>query len=147
MLIMSHMNERTSKTKQAKAEQASLTQAEITNSPTARKAHRRNNISTAVGKRLKAIRLEKRISQENLAFSAQFDRAFISDIERGVANPSVLAIATLCYALDITLADLFGTIHLALKPGDTSRRANPSKVAVTAEAVKKSRPKRVPVIR
>nr|WP_284702402.1 helix-turn-helix transcriptional regulator [Herbaspirillum aquaticum] len=96
---------------------------------------------------MRAVRLESKLSQENLAFNAQFDRAFISDIERGVANPSIMALATLCYALNITLADLFATINLSLKPGDETRRKNPAKTDSSITEKKKMGQRQVPKIR
>lgn len=86
--------------------------------------HKRNKVCTAIGKSLKAMRISRDVSQETLAFNAQIDRTYISQIERGVANPSVLALGTICYALGITLAELFESVNVSLKPGDPTRRSN-----------------------
>jgi transcriptional regulator with XRE-family HTH domain len=85
---------------------------------------KRNKVCTAIGKSLKAIRIAANKSQETLAFEAEVDRTYISQIERGVANPSVLTLANLCFALDATLADLFAPVEIAMPPSGHSRRVN-----------------------
>lgn len=88
---------------------------------------KRNVVCTSVGKSLKRLRLAAKLSQLDLANAAEVDRAYLSHIERGVGNPSVLTLANLCYVLGITLADLFKEVNVALPPGgETSRRANSS---------------------
>lgn len=87
-------------------------------------ADKRNKVCTSIGKSLKSIRIAAKKSQETLAFDAEVDRTYISQIERGVANPSVLTLANLCFALGITLADLFQSVKVALEPGNATRRSN-----------------------
>ncbi|MFM0072605.1 helix-turn-helix transcriptional regulator [Paraburkholderia sediminicola] len=82
---------------------------------------RRNAVATAVGKRVKACRIEADKSQEELAYEACLDRTRVSAIERGIANPTVETLATICYVLGITLSDLFEPLKLALKPSDEHR--------------------------
>lgn len=84
--------------------------------------HRRSPVATAVGARVKACRIEADKSQEELAYEACLDRTRVSAIERGVANPTVETLATICYVLGITLSDLFGPLALALKPSGEHRR-------------------------
>lgn len=93
--------------------------------PLKKPADKRNKVCTAVGKNLKAIRIEANKSQETLAFDADVDRTYVSQIERGAANPSVITLANLCYALDITLADLFAPVAIALPPAGPERKPPP----------------------
>lgn len=86
-----------------------------------------NKVGIALGKSLKAHRHGKDKSQEALGFEAEVDRTYISQIERGVGNPSVLTLATLCYALGITLADLFASVDVSLEPDALQRRSNQAK--------------------
>lgn len=81
-------------------------------------------ISIALGKRIKQCRHAADKSQETLAFEAHVDRTYISSIERGIANPSIETLANICYALNVTLAELFEPLgEVSLKPtGD--RRVN-----------------------
>jgi transcriptional regulator with XRE-family HTH domain len=85
---------------------------------------KRNKVCTAIGKSLKSIRIAANKSQETLAFDAEVDRTYISQIERGVANPSALTLANLCYALDTTLAELFAPVKLGMPPAGHTRRVN-----------------------
>ena len=92
----------------------------------------RNPVSAAVGSSLKKRRISLNISQVSLASKAEVDRAFISRIEQGVANPSVHTLANICYALGITLADFFSEINLSLRPEkDEPRRSNAAQPKVS----------------
>lgn len=97
---------------------------------------KRNEVCTAIGKSLKEQRIAKDKSQETLAFDAEVDRTYISQIERGVANPSALTLANLCYALDIALSELFEPVKISLPPDGMQRRANKAQPDLI---VKKSR--------
>lgn len=59
------------------------------------------------GQRIKKIRKEKGISQEELAFSCGLHRTYISDVERGTRNVSIDNIYKLSRALDVSLKYLF----------------------------------------
>jgi transcriptional regulator with XRE-family HTH domain len=82
---------------------------------------RRNPVATALGQRVKACRIEADKSQEELAHAACLDRTRVSAIERGIGNPTVETLATICYVLGITLSDLFAPLTLSLKPSDEHR--------------------------
>jgi transcriptional regulator with XRE-family HTH domain len=64
-------------------------------------------ILKAFGQRVKSVRLERAISQEELGHIAELDRTYISGIERGIRNVSLLNIARLAKALDVEPAELF----------------------------------------
>jgi transcriptional regulator with XRE-family HTH domain len=53
------------------------------------------------GKRLQAARLAKGWSQEKLAFEADLDRTYVSSVERGRRNISIVNIYKLAKALDL----------------------------------------------
>ncbi|WP_145602785.1 helix-turn-helix domain-containing protein [Yersinia intermedia] len=59
------------------------------------------------GERVRNIRLEKKISQEELALTANLDRTYISGVERGKRNLSVVNIYKIAYALGIETKELF----------------------------------------
>ena len=57
------------------------------------------DLCALVGGNVRRYRKAARLSQEDVAHRAGLDRTYLSDIERGVANPSVnvlLGIATVC---------------------------------------------------
>jgi len=91
----------------------------------AKPAEARNFVSLAVGDRLKESRIRANVSQLTLASEAHIARQFISEIERGVANPSIGVLAILCHVLGMTLAEFFSELDISLPPNeDEPRRAN-----------------------
>lgn len=59
-----------------------------------------------LGDRIKKIRTEKGLSQEELAYLASFDRTYISLLERAKRNPSYFNLLKLSKGLNISLSDL-----------------------------------------
>jgi transcriptional regulator with XRE-family HTH domain len=59
-----------------------------------------------VGERLRRARLAKGLSQEALAHTANMDRSYVSGLERGEFNVSLLALAKLARILDLRLGAL-----------------------------------------
>ena len=60
-----------------------------------------------MGKRIRELRSRKPWSQERLADEAHLDRSYMSGIERGVRNVSVLTVAKIAKALRVSLTTLF----------------------------------------
>ena len=61
---------------------------------------------TRFGERLRAIRLEKGLSQEKVADLAGLHRNYVSSVERGERNISIVNIDKLAKALNVPMADL-----------------------------------------
>ncbi len=59
-----------------------------------------------LGRNVRRHRLAAGLSQEELAFRAGMDRSYLSDIERGRRNPTLLTIQDLAVPLNIQVADL-----------------------------------------
>ena len=59
------------------------------------------------GERLRQIRLEKGVSQEALAAAADLHRTYVSSVERGERNVSIVNIARLAAALDVPVREFF----------------------------------------
>jgi transcriptional regulator with XRE-family HTH domain len=51
------------------------------------------------GRNVRRLREEAGLSQEQLAFEAGMKRGYLSDLERGVRNPTIRALARLATAL------------------------------------------------
>jgi transcriptional regulator with XRE-family HTH domain len=51
---------------------------------------------------VRSLRHEKKLSQEELAFEADIDRTYVSQIERSIINPSLLVLHKVALALDTT---------------------------------------------
>ncbi len=59
-----------------------------------------------VGARLRKLRTAKGWSQERLAFASEMDRSYVSGLERGEFNVSLIALAKLARALDVRVGVL-----------------------------------------
>ena len=59
-----------------------------------------------VGRNVKRLRKERGLSQEQLAFETELHRTYISGIERGIRNPTVLILEKLAKALKVGPAEL-----------------------------------------
>lgn len=68
-------------------------------------AHRHRTL-TAFGSNLRSERERKKLTQEKLAEKADLDPSYISGIERGVRNPSILSVVRIAKALGTTVSDL-----------------------------------------
>ncbi len=60
---------------------------------------------------VKVLRLDCGLSQEELAFRAELDRTYISQIERGIGNPSVLVLVKIAKVLGVEIQELFIKKH------------------------------------
>ncbi|MBD3738762.1 MAG: helix-turn-helix transcriptional regulator [Pseudomonas balearica] len=59
------------------------------------------DVVARLGKNVRILRTEARLSQEELAFRANMKRGYLSDLERGTRNPSVRALGRLAEALGV----------------------------------------------
>lgn len=59
-----------------------------------------------VGENVRRLRLERGLTQEQLAFEAQIDLTYMGGIERGQRNPSLLVIARIAKSLQVKPVDL-----------------------------------------
>jgi transcriptional regulator with XRE-family HTH domain len=59
-----------------------------------------------VGKNVRKLRMQKRLTQEELAFAAKIDLTYVGGIERGKRNPSLLVMARMAEALSVPLVRL-----------------------------------------
>lgn len=55
---------------------------------------------------VKRLRAARALSQESLAFDAEIDRTYVSQIERAVINPSLLVMHKVARALGASVAEL-----------------------------------------
>jgi transcriptional regulator with XRE-family HTH domain len=60
-----------------------------------------------LGERIKAIRLKKNLTQNQLAIECNFEKASMSRIESGQSNPTIRTLYKICAALDIHINELF----------------------------------------
>jgi transcriptional regulator with XRE-family HTH domain len=65
-----------------------------------------SDVTVRFGKRLREVRTKKGISQERLAEKAGLHRTYVSSVERGERNISLINIESLAAALDVSMAEL-----------------------------------------
>jgi transcriptional regulator with XRE-family HTH domain len=65
------------------------------------------NYKEIVGKKVKTLRLESELSQETLADRCGIFRTYLSRIESGSANPSIVVLVALARSLSVMPHELF----------------------------------------
>ena len=66
-----------------------------------------SGIVESLGQRIRHIRNERQMSQEELAFKAGISAAHLGQIERALKNPTIDTISKIAGALNVPLSDLF----------------------------------------
>ena len=64
------------------------------------------DIRKLLGNKIRLIRIQKKISQEELAFDSNLHRTYISDVERGRRNISIKNIEKIAKALKVSIKRL-----------------------------------------
>lgn len=67
---------------------------------------RRMDLVATLGRNIRRLREEAGLSQEQLAFDAGMKRSYLSDMERGVRNPTVRALGRIAFALKVEPGEL-----------------------------------------
>ncbi len=62
----------------------------------------------AFGQAVRERRLQLGVSQEKLGFLSGLDRTYVSALERGVRNPTVLVLWKVAKGLEATLGEILG---------------------------------------
>jgi len=71
------------------------------------------DIRERFGYAVKSLREESGLTQEDLADKAAIHRTYLSDIERGARNVSLVNIERIATALKVSIGDLFKRIESA----------------------------------
>lgn len=75
--------------------------------PPRRRVKPRSSVTAALGESVRQFRLERNLTQEELADRADMDHfSTIGNIERGTANATFLTLIRLAEALDVRFGDL-----------------------------------------
>lgn len=70
------------------------------------KSDRDKQLLGLLAKNVGNLRKHTGLSQEELAFQCDIDRTYISKIERGIANPSLLVLFKISDVLQVEIKDL-----------------------------------------
>ena len=63
-------------------------------------------IQEQLGMRIKYLRKQKKWSQEDLALEAGINTKYLSDLERGMRNPTLKILEKISIALNISISEL-----------------------------------------
>ena len=66
-----------------------------------------NILSAKIGTRIRILRDAKNMTQQDLADLCNFDKADMSKIESGKANPTIKTLLKISLALEVEFSDLF----------------------------------------
>ena len=66
-----------------------------------------NSLQIMVGKRIQEIRIEKNISQQDLAAKCNFEKSNMSRLEAGRANATLSTLEIVSKALEVDVIELF----------------------------------------
>lgn len=72
----------------------------------------RSKAHAAFGRAAQALRSEKDLTQQDVAKKMKVPATFVSDIERGVRNPSLSTILALAKALGVKASEILGRAKL-----------------------------------
>ena len=67
------------------------------------------DIKLKIGQRVRGLRKELELSQESLAYKAEVDRTYVTDVENGRRNVSVEILERLIKALEVSFFDFFNS--------------------------------------
>jgi len=60
-----------------------------------------------IGQKIRQLRQEQNLTQEELAFKVGVDRSYMGFVERGEKNPTLSTLMKIAKALKISIKDLF----------------------------------------
>ena len=65
------------------------------------------NLNKIISNRIKALRLKKKLTSEQLAYRSGISKGGLSEIERDMKEPRLLTIVKICAGLEISVKDFF----------------------------------------
>lgn len=65
------------------------------------------DLQIKLGEKIRTIRLQRKMTQNDLAIACDFEKASMSRIESGRANPTVRTLNKISKALEIKIGELF----------------------------------------
>jgi transcriptional regulator with XRE-family HTH domain len=77
----------------------------------------------AFGQALRKLRQEAGLSQEQLGFECDFDRTYISLLERGIQSPTLRTMFRLCQSLKVSFPELAQHVQSFVSKQTAARRS------------------------
>ncbi len=68
------------------------------------------DVRKRLGAKVRSLRLERGLSQEAFAYECGVSQQYISGLERGMRNPTLMMLCDIAAALSVNVADLLGNV-------------------------------------
>jgi transcriptional regulator with XRE-family HTH domain len=78
----------------------------------------------AFGQALREMRKARKMSQEQLAFDSQFDRTYISLVERGIRSPTIRSVVRLADVLGVKPSEMVSRMEVLLGSSKRPRKSS-----------------------
>jgi transcriptional regulator with XRE-family HTH domain len=101
-----------------------------------------NDILKLVGQRIRSLRKERGLSQEQLGEKGGFHYSYIGQVERGEKNVSLLNLAKISEALEVSLSQLFAYVD-----GEERRTDSGNDLLEILSALRDQKPDQVRMVR
>lgn len=79
-----------------------------------------SDITKQLGLRIRLLRNERHMSQEEVSFKAGISAAHLGQIERATKNPTIETVARIAAALDVPITSLFDNSNTVTKQGSNT---------------------------
>jgi transcriptional regulator with XRE-family HTH domain len=76
----------------------------------------------AFGQALREVREAQKMSQEQLAFDSEFDRTYISLLERGIRSPTIRSVVRLADVLGVKPSEIVSRMEALLGSSKRQRK-------------------------
>ena len=70
-----------------------------------------DGLNIAIGETIKGLRVQKNLSQEDLAEKCDTSAVYISEIERGIKNPTASTLMVIALSFDLKMSELVSEIE------------------------------------
>ncbi len=77
----------------------------------------------AFGQALREVREAREMSQEQLAFESEFDRTYISLVERGIRSPTIRSVVRLADVLEVKPSEIVSRMEALLGNSKRPRKS------------------------
>ena len=91
----------------------------------------RSDLKLRLGMRIKDLRLQRDLSQEQFAHLIQMDRSYLASIEVGRRNVTLQNLAKIANGLDISLSQLFEGIEIEKEDLETPCKSRTNYATIT----------------
>lgn len=79
---------------------------------------RRMDMHRLVGQNFARLRREKGLTQEEVEVRSGFSQQYLSGLERGVRNPTIITLFELAQSLDVDVIDLLNSAGISSRNSD-----------------------------